>query len=201
MKKYQVILASKSPRRREMLEALGIKFKVISADADESSDITDPAELVRNLSLRKAQAVRELMISRGELNEDTLIIASDTVVVTDGEILGKPKDEEDAVRMLTSLSGREHRVISGVAVITGERQGCDAEQTIVRFSALEHKDILRYVESKEPMDKAGGYAVQGTAALWIEGIVGDYHNVVGLPIYRLNCLLKDMLGIQLIDLK
>ena len=200
MKKYKVILASKSPRRREILSSLGVGFEVISADADESSDITEPRALVQELALRKGRATRELMKSRGALYDSTLIIASDTVVVLGDEILGKPSCKEDALRMLSSLSGKEHRVISGVALLTSDAEIASYEETLVKFAPLDTQDIERYVASGEVMDKAGAYAVQGPAALWIEGIRGDYHSVVGLPVHRLNCLLKEFLGIQLIDL-
>ena len=115
-------------------------------------------------------------------------------------ILGKPKDKDDAKAMLRSLSGKEHRVISGVALLTKDREIAAAEETAVRFSRLSERDVDRYVESGEPMDKAGAYAVQGLASLWIEGIEGDYFSVVGLPVHRLNELSKDFLGVELIDI-
>ena len=196
----RVVLASKSPRRREILSMLGVKFDVLSADADESSTITDPALLVKELSLRKGRAVRELLKAEGAWDEETLIIASDTVVAAKGEILGKPQDDADAARMLRMLSGSAHHVVSGVALLLGEREIADAEQTAVRFATMSEKDIEWYVKSGEPADKAGAYAVQGLASLFIEGLDGDYFNVVGLPVYRLNCLVKQMLGIGLTEI-
>ena len=196
----RVVLASKSPRRREILSMLGVKFDILSADADESSAITDPALLVKELSLRKGRAVRELLKAEGAWDEKTLIIASDTVVAAKGEILGKPQDDADAARMLRMLSGSAHHVVSGVALLWGDREIADAEQTAVRFAAMSEKDIEWYVKSGEPADKAGAYAVQGLASLFIEGLDGDYFNVVGLPVHRLNNLAKEMLGCALTEL-
>ena len=196
----RIILASKSPRRREILSMLGVKFDVISADADESSAITDPASLVKELSLRKGRAVRELLKAEGAWDEETLIIASDTVVATDDEILGKPQGNADAARMLRLLSGSAHYVVSGVALLTGDQEIADAEKTAVRFATMSEKDIEWYVKSGEPADKAGAYAVQGLASLFIEGLDGDYFNVVGLPVHRLELLLQEFLHLSLIDL-
>ena len=190
----RVILASKSPRRREILQMLGVSFEIISADADESSEITDPEALVRELALRKGRATRELLRERGEWDENTLVIASDTVVAVDGRILGKPCDDADAADMLRTLSGSAHRVISGVALLCGERECADLDSTAVRFAEMTEQDIAWYVQSGEPRDKAGAYAVQGLASLWIRGLEGDYFNVVGLPVYRLNTLCKGFLG-------
>lgn len=196
----RVILASASPRRREILATFGVQFEILPADADEHSDITDPVALVKELSLRKARAVRELLRARGKWNEDTLIIASDTVVENGGEILGKPKNDEDAARMLRGLSGRSHRVVSGVALLCGAKEAVDADSTAVHFTPMSEKDIEWYVKSGEPRDKAGAYAVQGLAALFIRGIDGDYFNVVGLPVYCLNRLLFTFLGKTLPEL-
>ena len=196
----RVILASKSPRRREILTALGVKFEIVSADADESSPLTDPEELVRELALRKGRAVRELLRAKSEWGNDVVIIAADTVVAADQKILGKPRDDADAAEMLRFLSGRAHAVISGVALLSGERETAASESTDVSFAPMTDGEIARYVESGEPRDKAGAYAVQGLASLWISGLQGDYFNVVGLPVYRLNALCKEFLGRSLIDL-
>lgn len=190
----RVILASKSPRRREILASLGVKFEILSADADESSDITAPEALVRELALRKGRAVREMLEARGEWDANTLIIASDTVVAAGERILGKPCDDADAAAMLHLLSGTAHSVISGVALLWGADEIAEAECTEVRFSAMTDAEIDWYVQSGEPRDKAGAYAVQGLASMWIEGLVGDYFNVVGLPVHRLNCMLQEHLG-------
>ena len=196
----KIILASKSPRRREILSGLGLSFDIVSADCDESSDILDPSALVSELALRKGRAVRDFLLSEQRLAPDTLIIASDTVVSLDGDILGKPKDVGDAVSMLTRLSGRTHRVTSGIALFTADREIATFESTEVTFSDISVREIERYVASGEPMDKAGAYAVQGGAAIWIKGISGDYYNVVGLPVHRLDALSREFLGRALLDL-
>ena len=196
----RVILASKSPRRREILSALGVKFEIVSADADESSALTDPKALVRELALRKGRATRELLRERGEWDEDTLIIASDTVVACEDEILGKPADAEDAKRMLRKLSDTTHRVISGVALLWGEREVADFDSTGVRFAKMSECEIDWYVASGEPNDKAGAYAVQGLASMFIKGLDGDYFNVVGLPVYKLNTLVREYLNCNLNEL-
>lgn len=196
----RVVLASKSPRRREILSMLGINFEVIAADTDESSTIKDPATLVEELALRKGRAVRELLLEKGEWNENTLIIASDTVVATGNDILGKPEDEEDAARMLRLLSDSTHHVISGIALLLGEREITDHDKTAVHFAKMTEEEILWYAKSGEPLDKAGAYAVQGLASLFIKGLSGDYFNVVGLPVYRLNLLAKEFVGKALTEL-
>jgi septum formation protein len=196
----RIVLASKSPRRREILSMLGLKFDIVSADADESSDITDPAQLVRELSLRKARATKALLEQRGEWNDDTLIIASDTVVAAEGAILGKPRDEADAARMLTLLSGSTHQVISGVSLLYGALECADFDATSVHFCDMTSAEIEDYVSSGEPMDKAGAYAVQGLASVYIKGLEGDYFNVVGLPVHKLSTMLCELLGVGLLAL-
>ena len=195
----KLILASASPRRRELLAHLGLKFTVTIADTDESSDERDGARLCELLARRKAQAVADALTGQGNPpDETTVILAADTVVVSpDGEILGKPRDRDDAIRMLHMLSGQTHRVISGVAVQVGTRLCSAFEQTDVTFAPLSDDTIARYVDSGEPMDKAGAYGIQDTAALWIEAIHGDYFNVVGLPIHRLEVLLNEAFGLTL----
>ena len=190
----RVVLASKSPRRREILSSLGVCFDIVSADADESSDITDPAALVQELALRKGRATRELLKARGEWDDNTLVIASDTVVCADGEILGKPRDEEDAKRMLRKLSGRRHEVISGVCLIGPQKTACAHEVTEVEFDELDEETLDRYVKEAEPYDKAGAYAIQGMASAYIRGIRGCYFNVVGLPVHRLCRLYEETFG-------
>lgn len=196
----RVVLASKSPRRREILSSLGVCFDIVSADADESSDITDPAALVQELALRKGRATRELLKARGEWDDNTLVIASDTVVAAGNEILGKPQDAADARRMLSMLSGTAHHVISGIALLIGDREVADFDDTSVHFGDMTPDEIDWYVHSGEPMDKAGAYAVQGLASLWIRRLEGCYFNVVGLPVYKLNQLTLSFLGKNLITL-
>ncbi|MBR2464519.1 MAG: septum formation protein Maf [Clostridia bacterium] len=196
----RIVLASKSPRRREILSMLGINFEVITADTDESSTIKDPAALVEELAIRKGRAVKALLQAQGEWNENTLIIASDTVVATGNDILGKPEGEEDAARMLRLLSDSTHHVISGIALLLGKREITDHDKTAVHFAKMTEADILWYAKSGEPLDKAGAYAVQGLASLFIKGLTGDYFNVVGLPVYRLNLLVKQFTEKSLTEL-
>ena len=180
----RVILASQSPRRKEILERMGFfGFEVIPAKADEScpSDWT-PADVVENLSRRKGLEV-------AASHPDALVIAADTVVAIDGRILGKPHSREKAAQMLSLLSGREHQVYTGVTVCYGGETVTEHEATPVRFRPLSRADILRYIATGEPMDKAGAYGIQGRGCLLVEGITGDYYNVMGLPVCRLNRLL------------
>lgn len=192
------VLASASPRRREILSHLGLAFTVLCADADESSDEKKGERLVEILSRRKAEAVRDALASVGGLTADTVILAADTVVVSPkGEILGKPHDKADADRMLRLLSGRTHRVISGICVIAGDKTVTAHEVTHVTFDRLSDEVIARYIATGEPNDKAGAYGIQDTACLWIKGIDGDYFNVVGLPVHRLECVLGEEFGLSL----
>ena len=188
------ILASKSPRRREILSELGLKFDIITADTDESCELSDPRAYVEELALRKGRAVAELC------DDDVLIIASDTVVACDGEILGKPADRDDAARMLDILSGSRHSVISGIALITKEKAVAASEVTDVIFDVMSDSDKRFYLDSNEPYDKAGAYAIQGLASMWIKGIEGDYFNVVGLPVKLLHDTLIKEFGIDLATL-
>lgn len=184
----RIVLASKSPRRKEILQNLGIEFEVITAETDESSDIKDPCLLVCELSKRKGNAVFELLASK----EDTLVISSDTVVTLDGMILGKPKSKQDAKNMLKKLSARSHKVVSGVTLIYNNQTLTDYEVTEVKFAELNDEIIAKYVDTNEPMDKAGSYAVQGLASLMIEGINGCYFNVVGFPVHKFASMLSQI---------
>ena len=188
------VLASKSPRRREILENLGLQFEIVTADTDENASLSDPCELVELLAERKGRAVAEKLLAQGVDLTDTVIIASDTVVATESEILGKPRDKEDARRMLTLLSGSSHRVVSGVCLIGNGKVGTAHEVTEVLFDTPDAETLERYLQSDEPYDKAGGYAIQGHAATFIRGIKGCYFNVVGLPVHRLCCLYRALFG-------
>ena len=192
------ILASKSPRRSEILQNLGISFTVVTAETDESSEERDPYRLVEELSLRKGEAVRELLRKRGVDLKDTVIISSDTVVAVEGEILGKPRDAQDARRMLGLLSGRAHEVVSGICLLSADRCGVSHEVTKVIFERLDEETIERYIERTNPYDKAGAYAIQGEASLFICGIEGDYFNVVGLPVHRLGALYREIFSENLL---
>ena len=173
-----VILASQSPRRKELLGLLGIPFTIQVSQADETMDFEKaPSEQVAEVSRRKTLATIRSM--------EDVVIAADTIVVCDGEILGKPRDREDACRMLRLLSGRTHQVMTGMTVLFGNRQHSCTEVTEVTFRQLSDREIGRYVASGEPMDKAGAYGIQGGAAMFAEKLCGDYYNVMGLPVCRL----------------
>lgn len=184
--KPSIVLASKSPRRKELLEQIGLReFKVSAPNVDETVEAgLSPAQMVEELSRRKADAAAK------RAGPEDLIVAADTVVAVDGQVLGKPRDEGDAFRMLSLLSGREHRVCTGVTVLQGGRAVTEHEETAVTFRALSDGEIWGYIATGEPMDKAGAYGIQGAGALLVSGIRGDYSNVVGLPVSRLGRMLK-----------
>ena len=192
------ILASQSPRRREILENLGVDFRVVVAETDESSDLRDPCRLVEILARRKGEAVLHTLEQAGEDLSDTVIIASDTVVATEDEILGKPRDAEDAARMLRMLEGKRHRVISGVFLAGQGKSATAHEVTQVEFDPLSEEEIAAYISATNPYDKAGAYAIQGKASAFIKGIHGCYFNVVGLPVHCLNALHRRLFGKNLI---
>jgi len=181
-----LILASQSPRRRELLNRMGLSgFQVISPDVDERMpEGTPPARLVEELSIRKAAAVAS------NAPEDAVIIAADTVVVLDGRILGKPADEADAAAMLSALSGQTHQVYTGVTVRRGALVSTEHECTRVTFRALSPGEISAYIKTGEPMDKAGAYGIQALGCLFVSGISGDYCGVMGLPVCRLGGMLR-----------
>ena len=171
---------------------VGLSFEVMVPQADENTDIKDPASLVRELSLRKGRAVLGRLACEGRDTQKTLIIASDTVVYCGGEILGKPTDRADAGRMLTMLSGRGHWVYTGVAAIYGGREAADTARAEVVFAGLSEADIKSYLDTGEYADKAGAYAVQSGAARFVREVRGDYLAVVGLPVETLlNLLLRE----------
>ena len=192
----KIILASASPRRREILNAVGIDFEVVKSDADESvvSKELDPSMYVQELALLKATDAAGKLKAKNK--KDMLIISADTVVVSDGKILGKPVDEEDAERILESLSGKTHTVITGICVtrLNDAFSVCRSVSTKVRFRNLSKDEIRRYISTKEPMDKAGAYGIQGRGALLTDGIEGDYFNVVGLPVSNLCEMLRTEFG-------
>ena len=183
-----IILASKSPRRRELLEQMGVRdFRIITPDIDEHMDRDlPPAELVRQISEEKARAVA------AQVGPDAVVIAADTVVALDGAALGKPADEEEAFRMLSILSCCRHQVYTGLTVLYGEQCHSLWEETAVTFRPLAAEEIEHYIATGEPMDKAGAYGIQGYGALFIEGISGDYYNVMGLPVCRLGRILSQL---------
>ena len=180
-----IILASQSPRRRELMGLFHLPFTVRAADIDESMDPAHPCEEVARVSRRKAEAAAQ--------SRDELVIAADTVVVCDGKLLGKPKTREEAVQMLTRLSGRDHQVMTGLTVLRGSKCVSCTEVAQVHFRPLSREEILDYVRTGEPMDKAGAYGIQGGAALFVERIEGDYYNIMGLPVCRLSMILKEFM--------
>lgn len=205
MKRF--ILASASPRRRELLTQMGAVFEIIPAEGEEHITKDDPAEAVMELAFKKAQEVeqRVTVAEAGEETEGTaaeagdgelIVLGADTVVVFDGKILGKPRDEQDAVGMLTLLSGNTHSVYTGVSLIhvkNGVRRiHSFYEETKVTMYPMSREEIAAYVATGEPLDKAGAYGIQGKCAIYIAGILGDYNNVVGLPIARIYQELKRM---------
>lgn len=190
----RVILASASPRRRELLEMLRTpQLEIVPARGEELPHPgLPPAELVRELSRAKAEEVAHRCAGPGDL-----VIGADTVVALDGAVLGKPRDPEDACRMLRALSGRAHRVYTGVTVIRDGRSLSCAEETAVHFRALDEDEIRRYVATGEPLDKAGAYGAQGLASLFVERLEGDFFNVMGLPLCALGKQLRE-LGLSLL---
>ena len=181
-----IVLASKSPRRRELLEKLGLDFTVMTEDIDETMDPAVPLEReIQRVSEAKARAVRS------RVGPEDIIISADTVVCAHGGRLGKPADEEDAKRMLRMLSGRVHAVVSGLCVLQGDRCETASVITSLHFRPLTEREIDAYVASGEPMDKAGAYGIQGLAAIFVDNLDGDYYNVMGLPLCALAEMLKD----------
>lgn len=180
-----VILASQSPRRRELLSLLRIPFTVQVADIDETMNPDHaPQQEVARVSALKAAAIAR--------QTDDIVIAADTIVVCDGQILGKPKDEADAYRMLKLLSGRAHQVMTGMTVLSGSKAMTHTEITHIHFRPLTDKEIYAYIRTGDPMDKAGSYGIQSGAAIFADRLEGDYFNVVGLPVCRLYQMLTQI---------
>ena len=181
----KIILASQSPRRRELLERMGVAdFVVRPAQGEERVDPgLTPAQLVEQLSVQKAREI-------AAQEPDALVIAADTVVAVDERVLGKPRSRQEAVEMLTLLSGRSHTVYTGLTVCRGQQELTCHEATQVVFCKLTREQIQAYVDTLEPMDKAGSYGIQGRGCVLVEGIQGDYYNVVGLPVCRLAGMLR-----------
>ena len=181
----QLILASQSPRRRDLLGLLRVPFTVLPADIDEGMDPSlPPQQEVARVSRLKAEATPR--------NPGDVVIAADTIVVLKDRVLGKPASRQEAPQMLRALSGRDHQVMTGLAVLKDDRALVCTEITDVHFRPLTEDEILRYVDTGEPMDKAGAYGIQGYAAPFVEGIRGDYYNVMGLPVCRLWQMLRQL---------
>lgn len=183
----QIILASASPRRKELLTQIGFTFEVIPSTCEEMATTSHPADMVIELSKQKAKDIWEKLSDR---QDSIVVIGADTVVAFEQEVLGKPKDFDDAKRMLTLLSGKEHHVYTGVTLIWMDESGKKEEYSFyvctgVAMYRIGQEEITEYVLSGEPMDKAGAYAVQGKGAAFIKSVRGEYSNVVGLPVGRL----------------
>ena len=193
------VLASGSPRRKELLEQLGLEFEISSVHGEELITKTQPSDIVEELSQQKANEVADRFIQTVE-NDTCVIIGADTIVAYENEIMGKPRDTEDAVRMLTQLGGSTHQVYTGVTLVIlkdGNRKAVTFhEKTDVHMYPMTEAQIQSYVASGEPMDKAGAYAIQGKCAAYIKGINGEYNNVVGLPVAR---LMQELLALGLIS--
>lgn len=196
---HKLILASASPRRKELLEQIGVKFDILAAKGEETAVSANPEQLVVELSAQKAAEVAESLPAD---TDHILVLGADTVVAFGGEILGKPKNEEDAARMLRMLSGNTHSVYTGVTAIIIDSEGEKQlhsfyEETKVTMYPMTDRQILSYISTGEPMDKAGAYGIQGKFAVYIEKIDGDYNNVVGLPVARVYQELRK-LGIDIL---
>lgn len=183
-----IILASASPRRHEIMTKMGYKFRVAWADIDENINTENVADAVCEIAKNKAEAVAK--------TEKGLIIAADTVVAIDGKIMGKPKDEEEAYAMLSLLSGKRHEVYTGVCVKSSNKTVIFNEKTSVFFRQLSEEEMWEYIKTGEPMDKAGAYGIQGAGGLFVKKIDGDYMNVIGLPATHLYTVLSNEFGVK-----
>lgn len=186
----RIVLASASPRRRELLSQIGVEFEVKPADGEERIISTEPSKVVEELSGQKAMfTAKALEKENGHVPEGCIVLGADTIVSYEGRILGKPSDKEDAIQMLSMLQGNTHQVYTGVTVLK-EKQGSWKSHTFfectdVIFYPVTMEEIVEYVNSGDPMDKAGSYGIQGAWGAYVKGIHGDYNNVVGLPVARL----------------
>lgn len=188
----EIILASASPRRQQLLDLIGLDFTVMVSDVEE-----DNTKDMLPQELAVAHAVDKAIDVSRKVHKEAVVIGADTIVVVDGKVFGKPQDDLEAIHMLTVLAGREHIVISGVAVAKGKTLVSGSSVTTVTFRSLSEDQIKRYVASGEPMDKAGAYAIQGKGALFVESITGCYSNVVGLPLVTLSELLGQV-GVHIV---
>lgn len=181
-----LILASGSPRRRELMALITPDYRVVTSDVDESRILADtPARLAQALATAKARAV-------AQAHPDDTVCGFDTVVDCDGAVFGKPVDQADALRMLRALSGRAHKVHTGVCICCGGQLAATVESSTVHFAPIPEGELLAYLRTAEPYDKAGAYAIQGRAALWCSGIEGCYYNIMGLPVHRAAQLLRQL---------
>jgi septum formation protein len=194
---FHIVLASGSPRRRELLKGLGWDFEIVVSEIDESALPGEaPEALCVRLAEAKAAAVAESRVfSHAHDNENVLVVGADTIVLLDGEVLGKPRDGLESLSMVRRLQGRAHEVLTGLALIRGREKTVKRglERTTVHFRPLDEAAVRAYADTGEGMDKAGAYAVQGKGALLVSAIEGDYFNVVGLPLCRLGLMIEELL--------
>jgi len=189
---HSIVLASASPRRRELLDQIGVKFEVFPVDTDESCLASENYRAcIERVSLDKARAALAK-------KPDAIVIGSDTMVIVDGQAFGKPADREEALRMLECLSGRDHEVLTGVAVISREREAAVVQQSVVSFRKISAAEASAYWQTGEPADKAGGYAIQGLGARFVERLEGSYSGVMGLPVCETVRLLEGF-GVNTLD--
>ncbi len=181
----KIILASASPRRKELMEQAGYEFEIRVSHKEERYTSTEPAEIVKELALLKASDI-------ASQEADAIVIGADTIVAIDGRILGKPASKEEAFEMIQNMQGKKHQVYTGVAILDGEKRVNHAVRTDVYVNPMTEEEILDYIESENVMDKAGAYGIQGRFGIYIEKIDGDYYNVVGLPISYIYSQLKEM---------
>ncbi len=186
-----IILASSSPRRRELLSQIGLKYVVMTSDTDETTSKEIPYEVVMELSLKKAKAVYDKLDDYAK--DNSIVIGADTIVSFNDRILLKPKSGQEAFETLKSLSGQTHQVYTGVSIVSSGGIHSFYEKTDVEFYKLSDSEIKEYIDTKDPMDKAGSYGIQGMFARYVKGIDGDYNNVVGLPVGRLYQEIKEFL--------
>jgi len=188
----RIILASSSPRRRELMDLMGLRYEILVPEGEEIFDpALSPKELVQHLARQKGEDVA------ARVDGDALVIAADTVVALGHQVLGKPRDRADAIAMLTALSGKAHSVFTGVCMFGQGKIVVESEETLVHMRPLSAAEIVAYVDSGEPMDKAGGYGIQGRASLFIPRIEGDYFNVMGFPVCRIGQMLSEQFGLTL----
>lgn len=192
----RIILASKSPRRVEILRQIGAEFEIMPADIDESvSETLLPEDAVSKIAERKAVFIREKLKSNNV--DEFFIISADTVVVADGKIIGKPQNDKNAYEILKGLSGKTHRVLTGFTLCIKDKVYTSFESTQVNFRELSDDEIYQYIKSGEPADKAGAYGIQEKGSVFVESISGDYFNVMGLPVCRINKVAKEIFNIGL----
>jgi septum formation protein len=200
MKKLDIVLASASPRRKEILETLGVPFRIVVSEAEENASLElTPPDYVMTTAKEKCEDVLNKLRASGSLRENTLVIACDTVVVYGGFIIGKPQDEAHAILTLGMLSDSWHSVYSGLAIYYKGRISCRAARTDVKSRDVSEEEIKAYVETGEPMGKAGSYAIQMRGGAFVERIEGEFNNVVGLPVAEMLSLLREEFGFSLLD--